>query len=601
MKSSKQNNKHQHKYYLLFGLIFLSPILFSTHLLEMDNLQKLTLFFLAIPFFIYSVRNIKSKDNILVSKYLFVLLILFPSTFFIAFSNGSADMLLLQFTFLIPPIFITLLTLFALYKIGEEKLFKISSFSVVITSTIFSFIGLLQVMNVELLPLPQIIIPGSTIGHRGFAAEYLLPAIPFLLILKNYIKRDYYSLLFFAGIINISFLFFTRSRSALGISLLILAVLIIYLLFKKEYKNKVKTIAPIAAVFIISFLISLIPPVKGERSDFRSNVTSIVDSENRSNKMRMNFWDASLQMIKENPITGVGLQKWSGIYPKYYGNEFVDSQIYFVHAIHAHNDFLELFAENGVATPIIYAIIILMIIINLFRKGRLNENYFFILISALVTIGFSFIAFPISKFSSYFFLAFAAGLALQSLNIKSDGIQLSAKYIKYLLVFLVLIGVYTSYERLNSELSYIKAIEYKNGGNFKSMQSELEKINSVLYPFDPSKQPIEFYISTALYRLGKLDEALIHSINAEKISLYNPLVLHNTGAIYQSQKKYDKAIIYYKKMQKLFPNYIDPQVNLLIIYSETASFEKGKQLFNELIKKDPLNPRLTAFKAKFSG
>ena len=70
--------------------------------------------------------------------------------------------------------------------------------------------------------------------------------------------------------------------------------------------------------------------------------------------MRMNFWEASFEMIKENPIDGVGLQKWSGTYPKYFGNEFVDSQIYFVHAIHSHNDFLELFAENGFAAPIVY-------------------------------------------------------------------------------------------------------------------------------------------------------------------------------------------------------------------------------------------------------
>ena len=54
-------------------------------------------------------------------------------------------------------------------------------------------------------------------------------------------------------------------------------------------------------------------------------------------------------------------------------------------------------------------------------------------------------------------------------------------------------------------------------------------------------------------------------------------------------------------MRKLFPNYIDPQINLLIIYSETAPIEKGKLLFEELIKKDSLNQRLAAFKSKYSN
>nr|MBP9120649.1 O-antigen ligase family protein [Ignavibacterium sp.] len=402
-------NKHktQNNYDWLVGLILVSPIVFSTKLLEMDNLQKLVLFILVIPAFLYLNKIKVNQEAISVNRTLFISLLLFPFTFFTSFLNGSSGMLLLQLTYLLPSVFILIFTLYTLNKIGEENFFKIISFSVVIVSTLFSFIGLLQVMSMELIPLPQIIIPGSTIGHRGFAAEYLLPAIPFLLILKNYIKKDYTPLLLFAGVVNLSFLFFTRSRSALGLSILILIVLSVFIILKKDHKDKIKTLVPIIGVYIIAFLLSLIPPVKGERADFGANVTSVVDTENRSNKMRMNFWDASIKMIKENPITGVGLQKWSGIYPKYYGNEFVDSQIYFIHSIHSHNDFLELFAENGFAAPLVYMTIILLIIYNLYKKSKSNGNYFFILLSAFATIGFSLIAFPMSKLSSYFLFAIA--------------------------------------------------------------------------------------------------------------------------------------------------------------------------------------------------
>jgi tetratricopeptide (TPR) repeat protein len=148
-------------------------------------------------------------------------------------------------------------------------------------------------------------------------------------------------------------------------------------------------------------------------------------------------------------------------------------------------------------------------------------------------------------------------------------------------------------------LSYIKAIEYKNGGEYDNMVKEIKKVNQILYPYDVSKQPVEYYTSMGYYRLRKYDEALVHALNAEKLSPNNPLVLHNTAAIYQSSKKYDEAISYYRRMQRLFPNYIDPQINLLIIYSETLPFEKSKELFDELIKKDSLNPRLTQFKSIF--
>ena len=596
-------NKHktQNNYDWLVGLILISPIVFSTKLLEMDNLQKLVLFILVVPAFLYLNKIKVDPEVISVNRTLFIFLLLFPFTFFTSFLNVSSGMLLLQLTYLLTSVFIIIFTLYTLNKIGEEKFFKIISFSVVIVSTLFSFIGLLQVMGIELIPLPMIIIPGSTIGHRGFAAEYLLPAIPFLLILKNYIKKNYTPLLLFAGVVNLSFLFFTRSRSALGLSILILIVLSVYIILKKDHKDKIKTLVPIIGVYIIAFLLSLIPPVKGERSDFGANVTSVVDTENRSNKMRMNFWDASIKMIKENPITGVGLQKWSGIYPKYYGNEFVDSHIYFVHAIHSHNDFLELFAENGFAAPLVYLIIILLIIYNLYKKSKSNKNYLFILLSAIATIGFSLIAFPMSKLSSYFLFSIAGGLALSSIKEKAKVIKFSATQISYALILFLVIGIFTSYIRLSSELNYIKAIEYKNGGDYENMVKELAKVSNVLYPYDVTKQPVEYYSSMGYYRLRKYDEALFHALNSEKLSPNNPLVLHNTAAIYQSSKRYDEAISYYRRMQKQFPNYIDPQINLLIIYSETLPFEKGKALFDDLIKKDSLNPRFTQFKSKYSN
>ena len=596
-----KKNKPQNNFNWLFGLIFLTPVIFSTRLLEMDNLQKLAFFILAIPVFIYLSKNKDDQEIISVNRTLLIFLLLFPFTLLTSFINDSSEMLLLQLTYLLPSVFVITFTLFALNMIGEDKFFKIISFSVVIVSTLFSFIGLLQVLNVELIPLPQIIIPGSTIGHRGFAAEFLLPSIPFLFVLKKYVNKDYYPLLFFAGIINLSFLFFTRSRSALGLSVLILVAIIGYVYFNKRTQNKIKSVLPIIGVYLIAFILSLIPPIKGERADFSSNVTSVVDSENRSNKLRMNFWNASFQMIKEYPITGIGLQKWSGTYPKYYGNEFVDSQIYFIHSVHSHNDFLELFAENGFAAPLVYVIIILLILFNLYKKSKSSENYLFVLLSALSTVGFSFVAFPMSKFSSYFFLAFAAGLALNASKEKISVINLNSNHIKIVLSVLLTVGIFTSYIRLSSELSYIKALEYKLGGDYDNMVKEIKNVNSVLYPYDVSRQPVEYYTSMGYYRLGNLDEALVHSLKSEKLSPNNPLVLHNTAAIYQSSKNYKNAITYYKRMQKLFPNYIDPQINLLIIYSETLETEKRKLLLDELMKKDSLNPRLATFKSKYSA
>ena len=594
-----RKNKEKKISYWPLGLVFAAPIAYSTKLLEMDNLQKL-FFFIAAGFAVlYFVKKSDKPTVVNLDKKLLLLILVFPVTFLTSVLNGSSEMLLLQITALLPHITLILFTIIILTKLGEETFFKISSFAIVIVSTMFSFIGLLQVMSIEIIPLPQILLPGSTIGQRGFAAEYLVAAIPFFMISAKYIKIDYRALLFFAAIINIAFLYFTRSRSAFLISLALLLAVIIFYFFKKDKSEKVKSLIPIIGVFVIGFAISLIPPIKGERSDFGENISSVVNTDNKSNSLRLEFWNASVQMIESNPWIGIGLNKWSGFYPKYFGDDFTDGQIHFVYAIHAHNDFLELFAENGILSLIVYLSILLMMLYNLFKKIKLSENYFYVFLSAFSLIAMSFISFPMHKFSSYFFLSVSAGAALLTNQDKTTSIGFQSIRIRFVFISLFIVGIITSYIRLTSELSYIKAIEYRNGGDYKNMLVNLEEINLMLFPLEPTKQPVEYHLATANYRQRNFKKALQHSLSSEKLAPYNPMVLHITAGIYQSSREYGKAIVYYENMRKYFPNYIDPQVNLLIIYADQKDFEKAKYLYNELVEKSPENKRLLEIKSKY--
>ena len=108
-----KKHKPQNNFNWLIGIIFLAPVIFSTRLLEMDNLQKLVFFILVIPALIYLNKNKEENEQISIDLKLSFFLLLFPLTFLTSFINNSSEMLLLQLTYLLPPLFILIFTLFA--------------------------------------------------------------------------------------------------------------------------------------------------------------------------------------------------------------------------------------------------------------------------------------------------------------------------------------------------------------------------------------------------------------------------------------------------------------------------------------------------------
>ena len=371
---------------------------------------------------------------------------------------------------------------------------------------------------------------------------------------------------------------------------------VIFVLITKEKQNKLKTILPFITVLAISFLISL-APVKGtERPDLETTATSLLDSEFKSNVLRLSFWDASLQMIKENPIKGVGLFKWSGYYPKYNSEYFNDDNVTHIHSIHAHNDFLELFAENGLLSALTFLFIYTAVILILLKRLTRNKNYFYLLLTFLITSAYSLVAFPNHKFASYFLACVVAGVAL--INTDSDdksSFKLKFVIIKWVLVVAILLGGFTSYIKLRSELNYGEAIYFKQRAQYLMMYERLQKISEVFYPFDTSKQPIDYYRGIANSYLGRFSDALTNNLSGQELAPYNPILMRNVASSYYSVKNFDKAIDQLEKVKKFFPNYIAPQINLLQLYSETNQTEKATELLIDLKKKTPDNSQLIEY------
>ncbi|NNL21340.1 MAG: tetratricopeptide repeat protein [Ignavibacteriaceae bacterium] len=271
-----------------------------------------------------------------------------------------------------------------------------------------------------------------------------------------------------------------------------------------------------------------------------------------------------------------------------------------MHSIHAHSDFLELFAENGFFAPLFYLLLLLTILIILYSRSKNNQLYFYIFISVLATGIFSLVAFPFYKFSSHFLLSVGTGIALHSKNVNSSkAINVSLKKLMWFLGILLLITSITSILKMKSEFDFIRSVQYLRVKDYSMMNQELEKISNVLFPFDASKQPVDYYRGIANYYLGNNDVAMKSNLDAEKVAPYNPIVLQNIAGSYQSLGNYKKSVEMFERVKKLFPHYINPQINLIHAYLQIGEFEKSRKLFESIKKKEPNHPRLQEFRDKF--
>ncbi|MEK9147471.1 MAG: O-antigen ligase family protein [Patescibacteria group bacterium] len=186
----------------------------------------------------------------------------------------------------------------------------------------------------------------------GFYLSFIIPGA-FL------IKEKYFKII---GALLILSLLFAFSRGAyLGVIISLIILLLVNLKFKtKNEKLKLKkkslySFKFLIVVFIFSFLIfSLAGPV-------RQRLVSSFDFQDKGVSERIEIWSTAFNVIKENPILGVGIGNYT---------EAVDlfsEQRGYRSPIHAHNIYLQIAAELGIIGLILWIFVFVFALKNLYH------------------------------------------------------------------------------------------------------------------------------------------------------------------------------------------------------------------------------------------
>lgn len=289
-----------------------------------------------------------------------VLLILF--SFALIFSGYTLAESYQNFNLLFLPLFG--LYLLILIVIKDEKQLKTYIYALVALTTYLAIYGIIQHSipggNVEYDDGIDRIMYYGTFSDPNDLAIPLVCSVPFILNLLASARKIVFKVIY-AGVflLHLWAIYFTYSRSGflgLGVVLLLMA-----------FKSKRKIIAGILALAILSGILYCNPELRWRLSPLRQREIAELDP---SAKLRIEAWKAGINMVKINPLRGVGIGKFTENILNY-----AEDTSLLRRNITAHNSFILVAAEAGVFGFVLYVLIFLKTLWDLFIIARLHKKF----------------------------------------------------------------------------------------------------------------------------------------------------------------------------------------------------------------------------------
>lgn len=242
--------------------------------------------------------------------------------------------------------------------------------TVIVYGSINMIYGFIQVMGLDFVKNWDTTYANSSRGffanpnqNSSFTALVALISISNLLNPKRKVTEHLGSISFLLiSLINIYF-----SRSTQGYLILIFGMMLLFLLFLRQNKIYSKYLLPtVLAVISFSFfaILDIFQKLPWKSFLYSSTVEA-----------RGDYWRAGIKMGTNNPIFGVGLDKYLEWY-RIYRDDVAAARPYASEVSNsAHNVFIDYFAFGGFPLLLLYLLIQFLVVLKLIRIIKLNSGY----------------------------------------------------------------------------------------------------------------------------------------------------------------------------------------------------------------------------------
>lgn len=468
-----------------------------------------------------------------------------------------------------------LLVLFQTKNIAAESLIK----GIVVFGAIAGIITLFEILKALGSGdfIADIYVVSGTFSHKNLLSSVLMLSLPFAIMGSVILEKGWRSLSLFLTFLLISEVFVLRTRGVwLGIFVAAFTLVLVFFLLRKRQSLNVKFPAKqvgIAAGLAVVILVALFSAAKVS--------SSVSDTTNLEN--RFVFWNNSVEMLKDNPVLGVGPGNWKINFPKY-GLEGLENSVLqgVTQVQRPHNDYLWILTEGGPLALIFYVGIFLLTFLQLAKnlKQPLNREDLAIDLSVgfglLTYLVFSLTDFPLERTShSLLVMAMIALTFRHSLVGESKGFTVSAKPLLLIVLGLGVFSTTVCTYRWQGEKASVKILEANAQRNAQRIIPAVEEALNPYYNMDNFANPIRYYSSLGKLVLQDTKGAMQDALEATEVAPYNIVALNQLGNVYKAQDQIDMAKETYELVSIISPHMESARMSVAEIYLDKGDYLKA--------------------------
>lgn len=427
--------------------------------------------------------------------------------------------------------------------------------------------------------------PYSFFGNPIFLGEFLGLLLP--LITAGLIISSGKTQIFFGAVFSLipPCLLLTESR---GVFISLLISLIVFIsFFSGSLKTALKnTVIPATVSLILILSLLLFPAGRNAALENINRINPSLADKGPSSAAagRALMAKAALPLFFQNPFTGAGLGSYKYYYQKNQSEILKsDSGFNFISTSAAHNDFLQLLAETGIAGFLLFLLSVILPAYYAFKKLFYKPKNTFILCAALFSsltfaVTESFFNFPMfimpSSVLFWLFLGILISVCsgtqeLTEKNTKTEPL-LKAAVFASALFFFCLLAV--------SSHGLLSGFYLKHAVNLdKKHDPANEKFFSMAYSLDPKNYYAYFFLGDSLAITGKYEDALVNYKKALDIYPFSADAFYNTGVIHYIRGEFNEAATWLAKAVDLYPAFSGARLYLAKSYIAMGKDQKAAE------------------------
>ncbi len=586
-------NKFSFTSFIALFIIGIIPILYTEDTFDPnEHLQFLVLTISLLVFWgVQMIQKTRFELNSVWLK-LFLgtyLVFLIYSVYSISIALNFADAI---FMFMKYSIFF-FLTVSIIFLQQKEDIFKLivctlSILSIVIcVPAVYQFLTLIEQKDL-VIPKSTYLIP-SIFAHRNLFVEFLVLSLPFSIYSIFTLEKFWEYIGYVSVSLSIFFIILLSNRTSwLCLIFILLFVFILSIMDKKRHFTFKKSVLFFTNVLLVSALSIFVLISYSNNSSLKQHTLQSLDTNQGSTKDRVQLWERTLKLIKEKPLFGHGLDAWQ-IHILKYGNEGLASEDNITFYQRPHNDFLWVFADQGIVGLILYVSLFMLVLLVCFKlffstSDDVPKSQVFVVVSViLVYLLISLFSFPKERISHSIILFTAIGLGLYWIN-KGKGNNTFA--INFAMLLFLLPLAYIGLEIYNSDKHIKQAITRKFDSDFVGCLEEIELGKSPFYTIDETSTPIEWHKGICHFNLGNNTQALNSFENALKQNPYHIYLLNDYASCLSVAGNNKEAEKQYRKSISLSSNFLDAKLNLCALLVKEKSFFEAFEILKTINTKE---------------